>query len=121
MVEARWVIMDSVSGLLRPTMLLTVVVEVQIGEDGADRGIRTPGLQRMSRSPNGWEPRMYCRGFPFERLRQRSWSRHCRVCRVEPDPVAVFSKACSRSQRSSLQAEGRSRQARRRSGRRGSS
>ena len=29
------------------------------------RGIKTPGLHLMSSSPKGWEPRMYCKGFPL--------------------------------------------------------
>ena len=35
----------------------------------AYRGIRTPGLHRISRSPNGWLPRMYWSGLPLERWR----------------------------------------------------
>lgn len=78
----RWVIMDSVSG----------------------RGMRTDGLQRISRGPKGWLPRMYCNGIPFSRLRQAC---HILSFRGTRESVEL---TCSFIQRSSLAVESRVRQ-----------
>ncbi len=49
--EARWVVMDSVSGLGKGT----TVSDTRRYREGsaADRGIKTPGLHITSRSPKG--------------------------------------------------------------------
>ena len=80
-------------------------------------GIKTPGLQRISRSPKGWVPRMYCKGIPLDRSRHNWRSMTCHF--AMRDVFLATSKAFSRSQRSSLRAELRSRQGRRSKGKRG--
>ena len=89
-----------------------------------DLGIRTPLLHNISSVPKGWVPSMYCNGLPFARSWHIRW--RCRrhdvlVGPVDVDVTVGFATACSRSQRSSLRAEGRSRHERRRRGRRGCS
>ena len=82
-------------------------------------GIKTPLLHRISSAPNGCVPSIYCNGFP--RARSRHIRQRCcgHVVSIWPEVVSVtwqFARACSRSQRSSLSAEGRSRHVRRRRG-----
>ena len=95
---------------------------VQFVLDRIDLGINTPLLHNISNCPNGWVPSIYCSGFP----RARSWHIRYRCCghdvRIAPEDVRFtvrFAIACSRNQRSSLRAEGRSRHGRRRRGRSG--
>lgn len=86
-------------------------------------GISTPLSQSISRSPNGWSPRMYWSGNPFDR------SRHIdlRVL-LQPDDVVDLPSlplvmampiAFSLSQRSSFRADGKVRHSRRSNGRSG--
>lgn len=90
--------------------------------DRSDLGIKTPFLHNISSGPKGCEPRIYCSGFPLARSRHiwcRCW---VHVVRIEAGDVGVgcwLAMACSRNQRSSLRAEGRSRHGRRRRGRSG--
>ena len=110
---ARCIVYASVSGL--NGFLVTIL---NLDAPQTDRGIKVPGLQIISKSPNGWLPRIYCNGLPLDRSTHsccNCW-RHTR--RVGQALVAV--RTCSRSQRSSLRAELRSRHARRRSGSSGS-
>lgn len=73
-------------------------------------GIKTPWRHFRSRLPKGWLPRTYCRGTPLPRRRHSdaSW---CSALDGEGSRPRWSSSTCSRIQRSSLRAEGRSRQA----------
>lgn len=85
-----------------------VSLDISTKEDGrvkrAYRGMRTDGLQRISRGPKGWLPRMYCNGIPFSRLRQAC---HILSFRGTRESVEL---TCSFIQRSSLAVESRVRQ-----------
>jgi hypothetical protein len=85
-------------------------------------GISTPLSQRISRSPNGWSPRMYWSGSPFDR------SRHIDLrALLQPKEfglpslplVVAIPIAFSLSQRSSLRADDKVRHSRRSNGRSG--
>lgn len=98
------------------------------GQNWTYRGIRTPSRHRISKSPKGWSPSIYCNGFPLLLAWHMDLNRalHPRTCGL----FAAFrcldfesngsAWAWLLSQRSSLRADTRSRHSRKRSGRRGS-
>lgn len=59
--------MESVSGLGGGVRLGRWVCSGEGEVEIAHRGINTPGLHKISRSPNGWLPRIYWSGLPLER------------------------------------------------------
>lgn len=74
------------------------------------RGIRTPFLQRMSRSPKGCEPSIYWSGTPRARFLTR-FTTHLRrnstgASFFLPNFVSSLASTCCRSHRSSLWADG---------------
>jgi hypothetical protein len=86
-------------------------------------GIRTPLSQSISRSPNGWSPRMYWSGSPFDRSRHidlRVLLQPNKVVDLPSLPLfAAIPIAFSLSQRSSFRADGKVRHSRRSNGRSG--
>ena len=68
--NARCVVMFSVSSLSRSHSVITNI-EVNL-QHTTHLGIKTPFLHNTSNPPNGWDPSIYCNGFP------RARSRHMR-------------------------------------------
>jgi hypothetical protein len=85
------------------------------------RGISTPGLHCISKSPKNSVPKMYCSGLP-DALSLTSCLKYEPLASMSPRARRAFARlsACSRSHRSSARAACRSRQGGRRAGNSGS-
>ena len=107
---ARWVVMVSVSGLWCRVVSYDIDETYTIHRSMTDLGIKTPLLHNISNSPNGCVPSIYCNGFPLARSTHIRYKCRGHDVRIWPADVRVtwrLAMACSRSQRSSLRADGR--------------